>query len=232
MNKYWIIKGTRQEGPFTLEQLKQMALPADIPVWREGLSDWTHAYDVPEIAPWTRFDVPAEEESDSVEDAAQEIVADQSAQHDTSVVTETTEEVAGSDGKEIIEETKVETVVKPQQASQSLNSKRKSEVKGREAEVIYAPIGEIPDGYMALTPETGKPKCPPSYLALSIVSAILFFLPLGVCAIFCSAKVEPHYQAGRYDKAYKMSNRAQLFIVLSIVCMLIWLPFSIIFAML
>ena len=226
MNKYWIIKGTRQEGPFTLEQLKVMSLQADVPVWREGLTDWTHAYDVPELAPWTSFE-PVKEEM-TVEDitVSQEPVDGENGQQSTEVIEENVEAIANTESRvatDSAEQAKVQT--------KATNSSRK-EVEKRDAEVIYAPIGEVPDGYMALTSGTGKPKCPSSYLALSIISTILFFLPLGVCAIFCSAKVEPHYQAGRYEQAYKMSNRAQLFIVLSIVCMLIWLPFSIVFAML
>lgn len=226
MNKYWIIKGTRQEGPFTLEQLKIMSLQADVPVWREGLSDWTHAYDVPELAPWTSFE-PVKEET-TVEDTVvtQKPVDGEYGQQSTEVIKESVEEIVITDAS-----VATDSAEKANVHARTVNSRRK-DVEKREAEVIYAPIGEVPDGYMALTSGTGKPKCPSSYLALSIISTILFFLPFGVCAIFCSAKVEPHYQAGRYEQAYKMSNRAQLFIVLSIVCMLIWLPFSIVFAML
>ncbi|MBD5180361.1 MAG: DUF4339 domain-containing protein [Bacteroidales bacterium] len=231
MNKYWIIKGSRQEGPFTLEQLKVMSLPADIPVWREGLTDWTHAYDVPELAPWTSF------ETEPVDEQVEEIVAVQETENEEHAqaspeVAEEVDEVILEEKEDITDNTAVPHP-RPEETQGTYRVyPRKREPAKQESEMVYAPIGEVPEGYMPLAPETGKPKCPKSYLVLSIISTLLFFLPLGICAIFCSAKVEPHYQAGRYEQAYKMSNRAQLFIVLSIVCMLIWLPFSIIFAML
>ena len=99
MNKYWIIKGTRQEGPFTLEQLKVMSLQADVPVWREGLSDWTHAYDVPELAPWTSFETVKEETT--VEDTAvsQEQVDGENGQQSTEVIKENVEEIVNTESR-------------------------------------------------------------------------------------------------------------------------------------
>ncbi len=187
MDKYWIIIKDLQKGPYTLEQLKEMSLSPQTPVWREGLVYWTRAYDVDELAPWTlkEGDILSDDAVGSYQEAA------------------------------------------VNQASATVSEHPSSESQAR---VVYVHEDELPAGYVAL-PADGKPKCPRNYLALSIISTLLFFLPLGICAIFCSAKVEPHYQAGRYDKAYKMSERAQLFIVLSIVCMLIWLPFSVVVSM-
>lgn len=41
MKKYFLNDGTGQQGPFSLEELKEKNLKADSPVWYEGLPDWT-----------------------------------------------------------------------------------------------------------------------------------------------------------------------------------------------
>lgn len=49
--KYWIIIDSVQEGPLTLEEIASKAgLNPSTPVWHEGLSDWTTASAIPEIA--------------------------------------------------------------------------------------------------------------------------------------------------------------------------------------
>lgn len=97
------------------------------------------------------------------------------------------------------------------------------------ARVIYAPADAIPAGYVAIA--QGEPKCPPTYLVWAIICTIVCFLPFGVCAIICATKVNGHFKAGRLEKAQKMSERAALFVILSIVAWLIWMPFSVVFAM-
>lgn len=97
------------------------------------------------------------------------------------------------------------------------------------ATVIYAPADAVPPGYVAI--QAVGPKCPPTYLVLAIICTIVCFLPLGVCAIICSTKVRKHFSNGDYEKAARMSERTALFIILSLVTWLIWMPFSILFAM-
>lgn len=94
--------------------------------------------------------------------------------------------------------------------------------------VICVPAGEIPPGYVAIA---GEQKCPPTYLVWSIIATVLFFLPLGVCAIFTSTKVKKYYEAGDYAKASRMSERTALFVILSLVAFLIWMPFQVVISM-
>ncbi len=94
--------------------------------------------------------------------------------------------------------------------------------------VIYAPANAIPPGYVAI--QQGEIKCP-NYLVFAILSTIICFLPLGICAIICSTKVKKHLKAGDIAKAMKMSERTALFVILSIVVWLIWMPFSVVFAL-
>lgn len=47
MNQIWVQLDGRQQGPFSLEQLRGMNLSPDTPVWYEGLPQWTFAAAAP-----------------------------------------------------------------------------------------------------------------------------------------------------------------------------------------
>lgn len=49
MNKYYIYKDGEQVGPLSVEQLKSYGLSAETPMWHEGLADWKHVRDFPEV---------------------------------------------------------------------------------------------------------------------------------------------------------------------------------------
>lgn len=74
-------------------------------------------------------------------------------------------------------------------------------------------------------------KKPASYLAWSIITTILFFMPLGIVAIIFSSKVSSEWVLGNRDKARKSSEMAAWFSNIAFVVGLIWIPFSITFSM-
>lgn len=84
------------------------------------------------------------------------------------------------------------------------------------AEPVYHPQQPIANA----TVDT--PKQPSSYLAWAIVVTLLCCLPAGVAAIIFSCRVNSKWARGEYDDAVRASNRAQLWIILSIVHGLIW----------
>lgn len=47
--EYFIYKDNRQQGPFTTEQLSAMGLTSETLVWREGMEQWTPAWQVQEL---------------------------------------------------------------------------------------------------------------------------------------------------------------------------------------
>ncbi|MDE6099284.1 MAG: CD225/dispanin family protein [Muribaculaceae bacterium] len=49
--KYWIYVEGLQRGPFTIEELADMRLTPDTPVWYEGLDNWIKASESPGLAP-------------------------------------------------------------------------------------------------------------------------------------------------------------------------------------
>lgn len=61
--KYWIIIDDRHAGPFSVQQLLDTGLTADTLVWYEGLSDWTRAANVAELAEALQNRILAEAEA-------------------------------------------------------------------------------------------------------------------------------------------------------------------------
>lgn len=66
---------------------------------------------------------------------------------------------------------------------------------------------------------------PPTYLVWSIIVTLLCCVPCGIAAIYFSAQVSSRYESGDLDGAVRASERAQLWIILSIVLGLIATPF-------
>lgn len=49
MKKYFIHNSNEQQGPFDIDELKELSLRPDTPVWYEGLEQWTIIANVPEL---------------------------------------------------------------------------------------------------------------------------------------------------------------------------------------
>ncbi len=49
MKKYYIHQNDRQEGPFSLEELKGKHLTGDSPIWHNGLPEWTIVKNLAEV---------------------------------------------------------------------------------------------------------------------------------------------------------------------------------------
>lgn len=47
--EYYVLRGQQRMGPFTLEQVRAQSLEPTTLVWREGMSAWTAAREVPEL---------------------------------------------------------------------------------------------------------------------------------------------------------------------------------------
>lgn len=47
--EFFIIKNDEQHGPFTIDQLCEMGIDANTPVWHQGLDNWTQASDIDEL---------------------------------------------------------------------------------------------------------------------------------------------------------------------------------------
>lgn len=47
--KYWVIINDTRKGPLTIEQLNELSLTEDTPIWYAGLNEWTTIDKVPEV---------------------------------------------------------------------------------------------------------------------------------------------------------------------------------------
>lgn len=94
------------------------------------------------------------------------------------------------------------------------------------------PMAAAPQAPVYYQGPTEVEKCPPSYLAWSIIVTICFFLPVGIFAIIYSCRVGSQWAGGNYEKARKFSERTAWLSNIAFVLGLIWAPFSIAFAML
>jgi hypothetical protein len=67
--KIWVYIRQSQQGPYTVEQLSQLHLPPETPIWYEGLERWTPVGKTP-LAPYL-FDTSAD--ADNVDEDAQHV---------------------------------------------------------------------------------------------------------------------------------------------------------------
>ncbi|MCH5318393.1 MAG: CD225/dispanin family protein [Paramuribaculum sp.] len=76
------------------------------------------------------------------------------------------------------------------------------------------------------------PPMPRTYLVWNILALILCCLVTGIVGLVYSSKVSTRYASGDYQGAVKASETACLWLIISIVCGLVALPFQVIFAFL
>lgn len=99
-----------------------------------------------------------------------------------------------------------------------------------------APVPPVPSSRILYGSEVpgapaqqGNPRyqgpMPPTYLVWSIIVTLLCCVPAGIAAIYFSAQVSSRYESGDLSGALRASERAQLWIILSIVLGLIATPF-------
>ena len=50
MNVYFFHDGNEQQGPFSVEELKEKSIKRETRVWMKDLKDWTKAGDLPELS--------------------------------------------------------------------------------------------------------------------------------------------------------------------------------------
>ena len=208
MSKYWIVVDNTHDGPYTVEELEELELPSDTYAWQPGLPKWTLMKDIPELAHIAEARAAFEaQQALEAEQAQQEVLTAEIA--DGAVPPSPTEDAEGPQPKA-------------------------APVPPPAPEFGYA----VPPAYAAATsaqpafpPPPDDFRCPPAYLAWSIITTILFFLPLGVVAIIYSTRVKGAWALGNFEKARKSSEMAAWFSILAFVVGLIWIPFSMAFSM-
>lgn len=206
---YWIIVDDHHDGPYPVDTLVANGLKSEDLVWIEGLTDWTPAGSVPEIAEAIRLrdialsgagtpDEPIEEVADATEQP--DAVAD-------------------------------ESTVKPA-------SEVQPEPQTQPTETVDAPAGLASPGFRYAAPAAGQQQpemimaaepCPPAYIAWSIIVTLLCCTIVGIPAIIFASLTKSSYYKGDMAKAKRYSELTQWFIIASIVLGAVSWPFQIAF---
>lgn len=95
----------------------------------------------------------------------------------------------------------------------------------------YSQAAPRPASPVSDRPSSVPPK-PDTYLAWSIIVTLLCCLIPGIVAIFYATKVSSRYYSGDYEGARKASSAAAIWIMVAIVCGLIWIPFQVVLGLL
>ena len=74
-----------------------------------------------------------------------------------------------------------------------------------------------PDEELPPAREEFREPMPPTYMVWAVIATVFCCLPLGVAAIFFAAQVSTKYYARDFDGARKSSERAEIWIIASIV---------------
>lgn len=49
MKKYFIYNNSQQQGPYDIDEIKNLKISKDTPIWFEGINDWTNAEKIDEL---------------------------------------------------------------------------------------------------------------------------------------------------------------------------------------
>lgn len=203
MVKYWIVVDNDHQGPFTAEELAEMGVKGDTYAWHPGLPKWTPVSEIPELS---------------------ELIA--ASTHETVSVEETVveETAAPATDYQLTEETSVSFQPEAEPVRPAAPPTPPTSVATPPPAPAFMPAAQPHPYNEAQISE--EQKCPPSYMAWSIITTILFFLPVGIAAIIYSSKVGGYWNMGDRAKARKASERAAWLSNIAFVVGLIWFPFS------
>lgn len=224
--EYWTIIDNRHAGPFTAEQLVEMGILPDTPVWHDGLPDWVHASEVQEIvdainrrygAPGAPVAGPAPEPQ-----TMQPCEPEPQPRQEPQPCEPCEPDATGAPTTQAPQEAPANN---PAYSGYSEPAPQPTDPRKAPASTFSAPAP--PAAQYAPAPQG---ECPPAYLGWAIVSTILCCLPLGVAGIVCAALTKSAWRSGDIAKAKKMSDRAQWLIILAVVCGVLAIPFQIAFS--
>lgn len=91
-----------------------------------------------------------------------------------------------------------------------------------------APIGTCQTTFGSSAPRPTLPPQPPTYIGWSVAALILCCMIPAIVALIMGSKVSSRYCCGDYDGAQRASESAEIWLIISIVAGLVWLPFSLV----
>ena len=213
--KYWVNIDGIQSGPISRDELANIDFNPEVTyVWHEELDDWQRIDRLSEFA-------------DIV--AAKQKAAAESAEH--SELSEQSEHSKNSEQSEQSEESEP-SVTPPPVPQPSVPSQPVEGSENSEPSVTPPPVPQPPMPQLMLQPPVTPEAEAPTNLVWAVIATVMCCQITGVIAIVYGAMTSSANSAGNYEKARRYSDIAQIWVMVSIVLGLIYMPIALLMMML
>lgn len=214
--KYWVNIDGIQSGPISRDELANIDFNPEVTyVWHEELDDWQRIDRLSEFADIVAAkQKAAAEQSDSLEDSESSEHSEESEQSESS---ENSESAEHSEESEESEESEHSVTPPP---------------------VPQPPVPQppMPQPPMPQPPMPQPPVAPeaeaPTNLVWAVIATVMCCQITGVIAIVYGVMTSSANSVGNYEKARRYSDIAQIWVMVSIVLGLIYMPIALLMMML
>lgn len=199
--KIWIFINGVQNGPYNLEQLKELPVTENTPVWHEGMSDWMPAVKAPATA--SLFD--GKEDKSTVFEPEQDNTVEPTQGNGLDAELEELEEVPS--------------------AAESVETQPEPEIQEVEEVEDYETTEDDVTVETMLTDRKRINKKYPAFLPWSIVLTCCCCTPAAVAGIITGAITIKKRNSGKFGAARKLSNITEWLVIISITLGVMSIPF-------
>ena len=213
--KYWVNIDGIQSGPISRDELANIDFNPEVTyVWHEELDDWQRIDRLSEFA-----DIVAAKQKAAAESAEHSELSEQSEHSEKSEQSEQSEESEPS-------------VTPPPVPQPSVPSQPVEGSENSEPSVTPPPVPQPPMPQLMLQPPVTPEAEAPTNLVWAVIATVMCCQITGVIAIVYGAMTSSANSAGNYEKARRYSDIAQIWVMVSIVLGLIYMPIALLMMML
>ena len=213
--KYWVNIDGIQSGPISRDELANIDFNPEVTyVWHEELDDWQRIDRLSEFA-----DIVAAKQKAAAESAEHSELSEQSEHSENSEQSEQSEESEPS-------------VTPPPVPQPSVPSQPVEGSEYSEPSVTPPPVPQPPMPQLMLQPPVTPEAEAPTNLVWAVIATVMCCQITGVIAIVYGAMTSSANSAGNYEKARRYSDIAQIWVMVSIVLGLIYMPIALLMMML
>ena len=213
--KYWVNIDGIQSGPISRDELANIDFNPEVTyVWHEELDDWQRIDRLSDFA-----DIVAAKQKAAAESAEHSELSEQSEHSENSEQSEQSEESEPS-------------VTPPPVPQPSVPSQPVEGSENSEPSVTPPPVPQPPMPQLMLQPPVTPEAEAPTNLVWAVIATVMCCQITGVIAIVYGAMTSSANSAGNYEKARRYSDIAQIWVMVSIVLGLIYMPIALLMMML
>lgn len=207
--KYWVNIDGIQSGPISRDELANIDFNPEVTyVWHEELDDWQRIDRLSEFA-----DIVAAKQKAAAEDSEDSELSEQSEHSENSEHSESSEESEHSESSVTPPPVPQPPVPQPPELQHAMPQ---------------PPMPQPPMPQPPVAPEAEAP----TNLVWAVIATVMCCQITGVIAIVYGAMTSSANSAGNYEKARRYSDIAQIWVMVSIVLGLIYMPIALLMMML